>query len=361
MSAPSDLRGAEAGALSQPASEAGDAAGSPASRFDPRAFVYRYGLLVLLGALIVFFALTQPFFATYQNLLIVLQSVAIVTIVALGVTVSLAANGFDLSVGANVGFVVMATTFAMVRFAWTGPQALGIGLAAGVVIGLANGALIVRAKIPDLLATLGAMFVLQGVTLMMTAGESVAPGMTIDDQGTVAPGVITRDFLFLGRGDIFGVPVPVIVMLLIVVAVVVFLDRTRWGRMVYAIGGNREAARLAGIRVERLRVIAYVISAVLASVGGILLAARLGRGDVGAGDPFLLEAVAAALIGYAVLGANRPNARGTFVGAVFVGVLISGLTMWNFPYYTQDFVKGALLVAALVMSFSTLFRTGRNR
>jgi len=137
------------------------------------------------------------------------------------------------------------------------------------------------------------------------------------------------------------VPVPVLVMLVIVVAMFVFLERTRWGRMLYAIGGNQEAARLAGIRVERMRVLAYVVSGVLAALGGVLLAARLGRGDVGAGQPFLLEAVAAALIGFAVLGANRPNAFGTFIGAAFVGVLISGLTMMNFPYYTQDFVKGA--------------------
>jgi simple sugar transport system permease protein len=140
-----------------------------------------------------------------------------------------------------------------------------------------------------------------------------------------------------------------------------FLERTRWGRMIYAIGGNQGAARFAGIRVERVRILAYVVSGMLASVGGIILAARLGRGDVGAGDPFLLESVAAALIGYAVLGANRPNALGTFVGAVFVGVLLNGLTMMNFPYYTQDFVEGALLVAALVMSFSSIFRSGENR
>jgi simple sugar transport system permease protein len=350
----------------QKAAPTGEQASAPAASdgrrgIDLRGLVYRYGLLMVLALLLVFFAATQPAFGTVQNLLIVLQSVAIVTIVALGVTVSLAANGFDLSVGANVGFVVMATTLVMVRFAWVGWEAVAVGLLVGAVIGLWNGLLIVRARIPDLLATLGSMFVLQGITLIMTSGESVAPGMSIDEKGTPAPGVITPDFLWLGRGDVLGIPVSVIVMFLVVVGAILFLDRTRWGRMVYAIGGNQEAARLAGIRVERLRVLAYVISGMLASIGGILLAARLGRGDVGAGDPFLLEAVAAALIGYAVLGANRPNAVGTFVGAVFVGVLISGLTMMNLPYYTQDFVKGALLVAALVMSFSTLFRTRRSR
>ncbi len=360
MKTPSSIQPAEGAPPGPSATPGSRAAPAATHRLDPRSLIYRYGLLAVLVALILFFAVTQPAFATWRNVLIVLQSVGIVTIVALGVTVSLAANGFDLSVGANVGFGVMATTLVMVRFGWVGWEAVAVGLAAGVAIGLWNGLLIVKAKVPDLLATLGTMFVLQGVTLIMTSGESVAPGMAIDVKGTPAPGVITPDFLWLGRGDVFGIPVSVIVMLLVVGGVILFLDRTRWGRMVYAIGGNQEAARLAGIRVERLRVLAYVISGALAAVGGILLAARLGRGDVGAGDPFLLESVAAALIGYAVLGANRPNARGTFVGAIFVGVLISGLTMMNLPYYTQDFVKGALLVAALVMSFSTIFRTGRR-
>ena len=139
----------------------------------------------------------------------------------------------------------------------------------------------------------------------------------------------------------------------------IFRSGSRWGRILYAIGGNREAARLAGIRVNRYRVLAYVISGMFASLGGVLLAARLGRGDVGAGAPFLLEAVAAALIGFAVLGANKPNAVGAAIGAVFVGVMINGLTMMNAPYYIQDFVKGALLVAALVLSFSVVFRKER--
>jgi simple sugar transport system permease protein len=334
----------------------------PVRRLDLRAFIYRYGLLVVLVVLIAYFAATLPAFATTRNALIVLQSVAIVTVVALGVTVSLAAGGFDLSVGSNVGFAVMSTTTVMVVYAMPAPVAIAAGILGGIAIGLFNGALIVKARIPDLLATLGTMFVVMGLTLMMTSGESVSPGMTVDAQGNVAPGKVWPDFLWLGREKILGeIPVPVIVMAIVVVLVIVFLDRTRWGRMLYAIGGNQDAARLAGIRVERMRVMAYVISGILASVGGILLAARLGRGDVGAGDAFLLESVAAALIGYAVLGANRPNAIGTFVGAVFVGVLINGLTMMNFPYYTQDFIKGALLVAALVMSFSSLFRRGQRR
>lgn len=318
---------------------------------------YRYGLLAILVGMIAYFAVTQPAFGTYRNTLIVLQSVAIVAIVALGVTVSLVVGGFDLSIGANAGFVVMLTSLAMVRFELPGIVAVLLGLTAGLIIGFLNGILIVRARVPDLLATLGMLFVLQGLALIMTTGQSVAPGMTI--AGEVTTGRFAEGFLWLGRGRVQGIPVPVIVMILLATAMIVFLNHTRWGRMLYAIGGNREAARFAGIRVERYRIYAYMISGACASLGGILLSARLGRGDVGAGTPLLLEAVAAALIGFAVLGANRPNAFGTAVGAVFVGVMLSGLTMMNAPYYLQDFVKGMLLVAALVLSFSQIFRRER--
>jgi len=345
----------------QPQAPRPNGAAEPRFQLDLRTFVYRYGLLVVLLGLIVFFAATQPAFGTWRNGLIIMQSVAIVAIVALGVTVSLAADGFDLSVGANVGFVVMLTTSVMVIHGAHAIVAVIVGLLAGAGIGAFNGLLIVKGRVPDLLATLGTMFLFLGLTLMMTSGESVAPGMPIDDQGTPAPGKVWSEFMWLGRGEVFlDIRVPVVIMITIGIAVWVFLEHTRWGRTIYAIGGNQEAARLAGIRVDRMRVLAYVVSGMLAATGGILLAARLGRGDVGAGEPFLLEAVAAALIGFAVLGANRPNAFGTFVGAIFVGVLINGLTMQGFPYYSQDFVKGALLVTALVMSFSTLFRRGRT-
>ncbi|MDP3526133.1 MAG: ABC transporter permease, partial [Hoeflea sp.] len=119
-----------------------------------------------------------------------------------------------------------------------------------------------------------------------------------------------------------------------------------------AIGSNERAASLAGTNVNRYKILAYMISGVLASIGGMLLAARLGRGDIASGTNLLLDAVAAALIGYAVLGAAKPNAFGTSMGALFVGILLQGLTMMNAPYYTQDFIKGLVLVIALVFTFS---------
>lgn len=318
---------------------------------------YRYGLLVVLVAVTVFFGAARSSFATYDNLLIVLQSVAIVAIVALGVTVSMTAGGFDLSVGANVSFVVMVTALAMVRFDLTGATAIGIGLLAGLLVAGVNALLVVVAGVPDLIATLGTMFLFQGLALIITSGQSVSAGMTIG--GRPAPGRYTSGFTWFGSGTVASVPVPVIVMVLLAVVAYVFLNNTRWGRALYAIGGNAQAARLAGIRVGRYRALAYAVSGLCAAVGGILLSARLGRGDVGAGDPYLMQAVAAALIGFAVLGANRPNVVGTAVGALFIGVVINGLTMLNAPYYTQTFVQGALLVVSLVTSFT--LTPGRRR
>ena len=129
------------------------------------------------------------------------------------------------------------------------------------------------------------------------------------------------------------------------------MERTRWGRVFYAIGGNETAAHLAGAPTSRYRLTTYVLSGTLAALGGLIIAARVGRGDVSSGASLLLDAVAAALIGFAVLDARRPNVLGTVVGAIFVGILLNGLTMLNAPYYTQDFVKGAVLVGALALTF----------
>lgn len=175
--------------------------------------------------------------------------------------------------------------------------------------------------------------------------------------GEVANGTFSPSFLWIGRHrfDFFLpdlIPVPVVLFVVIGVLVWAFLELTRHGRLMYAIGSNERATALAGANVNRYKVLAYMISGVLASVGGILLAARLGRGDIASGNNLLLDSVAAALIGFAVLGAARPNAFGTAIGALFVGILLQGLTMMNAPYYTQDFVKGGVLVVALVFTFA---------
>jgi simple sugar transport system permease protein len=312
--------------------------------------VLRFGLLALFAGVTVYFAVSEPSFRSFDNVISILQSVSTVGIIALGVTVSMVVGGFDLSIGANAGFSVMLCAIGLVLFAWPTVAVVPVVLAAGVLIGALNGLLIVRLKVPDLLATLGMLFVLQGAQLLPSRGQSISTGIVLGDKEY--DGVFTSAFLFIGRGKLFGeVPFPIVLFALVAGLLWVVLDRTRWGRQLYAIGGNAEAARLAGVRVDRLRIAAYVVSGGLASLGGIILAARIGEGDVGAGSPFLLDAVAAALVGYAVLAVNRPNILGTTIGAVFLGIMLNGLTIKNFPYYTQDFVKGVVLMVALLLTF----------
>jgi simple sugar transport system permease protein len=336
---PSPLSGAPAGP--EPASRKGTLT----------SFSIKYGFLIVMAASFIGFGLVQPAFWNSDNLFSILLGVTVYAILALGVTFTLVIDGLDLSVGSTAAMSVMVASYVMVVMEGSGLEAIVVCLIIGAMIGLMNGVLIVFLKIPDLLATLGMMFLVMGLQLIPSGGRSIGTGMMLDN-GDEAMGQFSDGFLFLGQGRVFDViPTPVIFMLILAVVVYVILDHTRWGRVFYAIGGNAEAARLVGAAVDRYRIMAYVLSGSIAAFGGILLAARVGRGDVSSGGGLLLDAVGAALIGYAVLGVRRPNPFGTIVGAIFVGLLLNGLTMLNLPYYTQDFIKGLVLVAALAFTF----------
>lgn len=325
----------------------------------------KYGFLVLMAGLIVFFGLMAEGFLSPFSAVFILQSVAITGILALGVTATLVVGGFDLSIGATATSALMLSSYVMVVWEMSAGSAVILCLLMGMGVGLVNGLLVVKMKVPDLLATLGMMFLLVGLQRIPTEGRSISTGMALPD-GSTAMGTFSEAFLMLGRHRLDLIvpkllPLSVVFLIVIAIAVWVFLELTRHGRLMYAIGSNAQAASLAGTNVNRYKILAYMISGTLASVGGILLAARLGRGDVASGNNLLLDSVAAALIGFAVLGASKPNAFGTAIGALFVGILLQGLTMLNAPYYTQDFIKGGVLVVALVFTFALSGRGGRGR
>ncbi|NRB19774.1 MAG: ABC transporter permease [Rhodobacteraceae bacterium] len=334
------------------------------SKLTATEFAIRYGFLALTLGLILFFSVFAEGFAGPYSAVFIFQSVAITGILALGVTVTLVVDGFDLSIGSVATTSLMLSSYVLVVWEMSAFAAVAACLAMGAIVGLINGLLIVKMRVPDLLATLGMMFLLVGLQRIPTQGRSIATGMTLPD-GRVTEGVFSKAFLALGRHrfDFFIenlVPVSVIVLLVVGFLVWGFMELTRHGRIMYAIGSNQRAASLAGANVNRYKILAYMMSGVLASVGGILLAARLGRGDIASGNNLLLDSVAAALIGFAVLGAAKPNAFGTIIGALFIGILLQGLTMMNAPYYTQDFVKGAVLVVALVFTFALSKRGGAH-
>jgi simple sugar transport system permease protein len=326
--------------------------------FSAAEFVVRYGV-ILVGVLIaVAFALLIPGFATPNTLVAILQTQAVAAIAALGMTLTAVVADLDLSVGAVAGLSVTVAALVMVRWALTGGTAIAACLLAGLVVGCVNAAMIVWLNVPPLLATLGTLFTVQGLKRWSVDGQTLITGLTLPN-GERLTGRFTDDFTAIDGTQVLGIPLSVYLFAVIAVLVWVFLERTRYGRVFYAVGGNAEAARLAGARVRRFQFGAYAISGVLAAVAGIILASRLRQGDVTAGDSALLDAVAMTLVGYAVLGAKKPNALGTVVGAIFIGLILQGLTQLGLPYYTQDLIKGLVLIFALLMSFSLRRRQRR--
>ena len=267
-------------------------------------------------------------------------------IIAIGLTYSLTVNGMDLAVGATAN---LADTFIMTMFVWYNMSigtSIVLTILACLTVAVINSFLIVKLKIPDMIATLAVMFMYQGVALTYSNGGAITERMVRPD-GSHAEGLVPAAFKALGIE-----PDLVVIMLLVVAFAFFFLNYTKYGRYMYSIGGNPEAAKLSGIPVNRYKIIAYVLSAVFSAIGGICLAARVGTAQVSAGDAFLMPAVAAAFIGFSVGGAGKPNAIGTLIGAVLVGVLENGLIMMAVPYYAMNIIKGLVLALALAMTYS---------
>ncbi|WP_225088129.1 ABC transporter permease [Pectobacterium colocasium] len=302
-------------------------------------------MLITVVALIALFGLASDNFLDPYNIINILRSIAIVTVIAIGVSISLSVGGFDLSVGstASLANALVISLFVWYGFGTTGAIILTLLLC--TLVGLFNAFLIVVLKIPDMLATLASLFVIQGVAMTYSYGGSITQNMVLPS-GEMAEGIIPEFFATLGQ-----VPVIVVIMLAVTVLVQLYLSLTKHGRRMYAIGGNPEAARLAGIRTARYRVQAYVFSSLLAALGGILLASRIGSSQVNAGGGYLMDAVAAAYIGFSLAGSGKPNALGTLLGAVILGVLQNGLVMLSVPYYAMDIIKGLVLALALAMTY----------
>lgn len=314
-------------------------------------WLVRYGFIAVTVVLFSWFALTEESFRAPSTLFSMLKFTSVIAIVGLGVTVTMVVGGIDLSVGAVAGLSVTLSAMTMVIYAQQGGVAIAVVLLAGAAVGAFNAFLIVILKIPDLLATLATMFIIMGLKLVPVDGQSVSSGMVLRD-GSIAPGKFTPDFLQIDRFKFGPVPLPVVLFLVLTLLTWFFLTRTKWGRMMYAVGANPEAARLAGVRVQAYRGLAYIISGIFASIGGLILASRIGQGDISAGNSLLLDAVAVALVGTSVLGMARPNAWGTALGAILIGIVITGLTIKGLPYYAQDVAKGLVLLVALIFSFT---------
>lgn len=294
----------------------------------------RVGTLVglfLLGALLSYLS---PFFLTTSNLLNVMEQTAINAVIAVGMTFVILSAGIDLSVGsiAALSGVVMANRLLA---GWPLGAAILAGVLTGALCGGFSGLLITRGKLPPFIATLGMMSVARGAALLFTDGRPISG--------------FDESLRWLSTGRILGVPVPVLLTILLYVLAIVLLNRTRFGRYVYAIGGNEEAARLSGVAVGFHKTLVYVISGVTAALGAVLLTARLNSAQPIAGMMYELDAIAAVVIGGTSLTGGLGTLGGTLIGALTMGVLRNGLNLLGISSFLQQIVIGLVIIAAVLM------------
>jgi ribose transport system permease protein len=318
---------------------------APASTGFERVLVV-YGTALGGLALIVFFALAAPRFFDIANALNILKHVSFTALLGLGFALALTVGELDLSFAqvCSLGSVVCGF---LVHHGHPIPLAIGAGLGIGVAFGIVNGLLVTALKIPSLVATLATGSVALGLSFMISQGVSIV--------GRWSP-----DFLWLGRGEILGVPVLVWWMAAGTALALFLLKQTRLGLRMISVGEADEAARLAGIGVRRMKVWGLAFSGLAAGAVAVLLTANLSSTSATTAGDYLLTAIAAVLLGMTTIEPGRPNVWGTLVGAVIIGVLRNGLTLLDAPYYTQDIVLGIIMIGAVAVSSSTLKKAAFN-
>jgi ribose transport system permease protein len=298
-------------------------------------------LLVAVGAL----TLASPEFLTGNNLANLARQVAIFGILAIGQLVVILTGGIDLSVGSILGLAGAVTAQLLVSGVPIIPAIL-IGVVVGGVLGIANGVLVTRFKLPPFIATLGMLGIARGIVLVITDANTI--------QG------LPDGFQSLANGTVLGIPNLLIIFAIITAIAWFVLNRTVFGRYVYAVGSNPEAARLAGVPVAMVTTAVYVISGVLAAVGGVLLTSRLGAGVPTAGTGFELQAIAACVIGGASLSGARGSAIGAACGALIIGVLNNGGNLLAINAFYLQIAIGALVLVAVGFDQMNTRKTGRG-
>jgi inositol transport system permease protein len=298
----------------------------------------RVGLVAALVLLFAALSLARPNFLTVANLINLVRQISINGILAVGVTFVLLTGGVDLSLGSLVALTgVAAASFAHPgQFPVIVPVAIGI--LAGAACGVLNGVVITRGRVAPFIATLGMMTAARGLALLISQGKPVSN--------------LSGSFTVIGSGQVWGVPLPVLVLCLVALAASVVLRKFRMGRYLYAVGGNQSAARASGVRVNRVKMFAYTLCGALAGLAGVVLAARITTGQPNAGVGYELDAIAAAVIGGTSLSGGTGGAGGTVLGALLMGVINNGLDLLNVPSYYQQIVKGVIIVGAVWMDRS---------
>jgi ribose/xylose/arabinose/galactoside ABC-type transport system permease subunit len=297
-----------------------------------------FGIGIALVLEIALFAILSPYFFTSENILNVTLQISITAIIAAGMTFVILTEGIDLSVGAMVALSGVITT-SMLKFDLplevVFPLAIFAGLLLGAFSGTLAGVFITRFNIAPFIITLALMTIGRGAAYMYTDGRPVWG--------------LPEQFSFIGNGRLLELPIPTIIMFFIYAAAYIVLKHTRFGRYVYAVGGNKEASRLAGINSNSVLIRVYIISGTLAALSGVLLASRMNSGQPNSGLSYELDVIAAVVVGGTSLQGGRGSIIGTFLGALLIGILRNGLNLMNVNSYVQQVIVGVVILLAVLL------------
>ncbi len=300
------------------------------------------GIIAALLLMCVMLALFTENFASSYNVAVVMRQASFVGIIALGQTLVLLIGGIDLSVGAAAGLSAIVGALFLVNLGVDPWLVIPLTCLFGFAIGLVNGALVARAGLNPFIVTLAAGEIFAGMTLVITQGSPIRP--------------LGKEFQQFGLGEVFGIPVPVVIFVVLAAVLAFVLNRTRFGRDIYAIGGNRHAAVLVGIPVRRVEMIVFGLSGAFAALAGILYASRMDSAQPSVGEGWLMPSITAAIIGGVSLRGGQGTVTGTMTGALLMAVLGNGIVLLDISSYWQRVIIGSVVLIAILID---LFRRRR--
>jgi len=296
--------------------------------------------LIILMAVI---TIINSNFLTANNLLNLLLQVTSNALIAFGMTFVILTGGIDLSVGSILA-LSSALTAGLLGSGMPVTLAILISLILGCILGVMNGLLISYGKLAPFIVTLATMTIFRGATLVYTNGNPITKGLSD-----------TFLFQFLGQGYIVGIPFPVIIMFIVFIVLYVLLHKTAFGKSVYAIGGNEKAAYISGVKLNKVKIIIYSISGIMASISGLIITSRLSSAQPTAGASYEMDAIAAVVLGGTSLSGGKGRILGTLIGALIIGVLNNGLNIIGVSAFWQQVVKGVvILIAVLIDRFKVV-------
>ena len=300
---------------------------------DPR-ILYTGSRLLVLGLLCAVLTIASPVFLTTTNVLNILRVASLLVILAIGQTVVILTAGIDLSIGSVLTFSSAIAALAL-KAGIPLPLAVAAGLVVGAALGFLNGLMVAIVKLPPFIATYGMMWVAAGFAVVLLKGHVVYG--------------FDEDFRFLGVGNVMGVPMPIVLMVAMWVPSYLLLRHTTFGRSLYAVGANQEAARLSGIKKDQILMLAYTLSGLLAAAAGLVFVARLNASEAGMGANLLLPAIAAVVIGGTSLFGGEGGIVGTLIGALIMTIVQNGMNLLGIESVWQGVVLGALIIVAVLV------------